>query len=468
MKQNVNYAKLRKSLMMLLEQGESDDVYRISPEEYLQLLKLSDNSPGFTRIKKFGGKPLYITGSLDVSNKPITTLGNVAYIDGNLSISNTNISSLPDNLVKGYILDSNTPREIKRLRAQDEKWLSENQERKENKEWEVGKSDEANKVNALFIHLVDIGDIDILDDNEKDELIELKKRYARIEKEYNETEDPDEESELYDKLIEIEGDIEGLEERNYDVYNTIHEYGGHYDLNSYTIIPLRTRNNFVVYTVGTENEMESSYDDYWKSYIDDVGLGGLNAWVTESCIDEDSVVSYAEEEYYEDISQNPESFFKDSDFELTDEQEKRQEDLENYISELEDYISDLEDKQNRLDDEIDEPEEFSKVWDEIQQLIDDAEEKKDKAQDELDSIEPDTEPTEDMIQSKVDDNVEWVRRNPIDYLKDRGLDIKYYVDMDCVIEELKRNGDYGDMNGYDGTYDSEYVDDNQYYIMRIE
>ena len=53
MKQNINHSKLRKLVNLIVEQEDSDDFYRITPEEYIQLLDFSDNSPGFTKIKKF-------------------------------------------------------------------------------------------------------------------------------------------------------------------------------------------------------------------------------------------------------------------------------------------------------------------------------------------------------------------------------------------------------------------------------
>ncbi len=471
MKPNINHNKLRKFINLLVEQDGSDDVYRISPEEYLELLKLSDNSPGVTRIKKFGGKPLYITGDLDVRGLPIKTLGNVAYVDGRLDISNTKISELPDGIAKGYIWDSGTPRESKRLIKQDQKWLEENQERKESGEWEIGESDEANKVNALFKWLVGSGEIETLDDNEREELVELKKKYERIEKEYNETEDDEEESELYDKLNELEGDIEGLEERNNDLYNTIVPYGKHYGLDDFNIIPLRTRSNYVEYTVATEDEMDEALEEYYKGRLEDDGVGSFNKWVIEDCLDEDYIVEMAEEDYNRDVWDNPESYFDGDDYELSDEQEKRINELNDYIKSLEEYIERMENRQSELDSEIEEPDEYSKAYDEVQGMIDDAEEKKSNAEDEIESINDSAkEVTQDMVDNKVDELVNRVRRDPLDYLKELGYsdkDIIRFVDNDCILKTLIKDGDYGDINGYDGQYDTYRIDGQEYYIMRI-
>lgn len=471
MKPNISHNKLRKFINLLVEQDVSDDVYRISPEEYLELLKLSDNSPGVTRIKKFGGKPLYITGNLNVRGLPITTLGNVAYVDGRLDISNTKISELPDGITKGYISDYGTPRETKRLIKQDQKWLAENQERKESGEWKIGESDEADKVNALFKWLVGSGVIGTLDDDEREELVELKKRYERLEKEYESTEDEEEEDELYIKLRELEGDIEGIEERNTDIYNTIVPYGNHYGLDTFNVIPLRIRGSYVEYTVATDDEMDGAIQKYYENMLEDEGIGMVSQWVIENCIDEDGVVEMAEEDYNNDIWESPESYFDDDDYKLSNEQEKRINELTDYIKSLEEYIERMENRQSELDSEIEEPDEYSKAYDEVQEMIDDAEDKKSNTEDEIESINDSAkEVTQDMVDNKVDELVHRVRRDPLNYLKEMGYsdkDLLNFVDKNCILKTLIREGDYGDMNGHDGQYDTYRIGGQEYYIMRI-
>ena len=469
MKQNINLNKLRKLVNLIVEQEESDEFYHITPEEYLQLLKFSDNSPGVTRIKKFGGKPLYITDSLSVRGLPIDSLGNVAYINGTLDISGTRISKLPEGISKSYVWDMDTPREKKRLRKQDEAMLADNETRRENDEWKIGNGDEADKVNALFQYLVNNGDIEEMDDDERETLVELKRRYARIEKEYQESEDPEEENELYDKLTELEGDIEGLEERNNDVYNTISPGGGgHYDMETFIVIPLRKGNQLRTYSVGTQDEMDSALEDYWKNYVEDVGLDGLQEYTLENCLDTDAVVEVAEESYRDDIEGSPESWFDDDELELSPNQLERISELEDYINELDEYINEMTDKQSTLEDEIEDSEEYSSAYDEIQELIDEAESNKEKAQEEIDEINDSKEVSENMINDKVDDLIYDVKRDPLSYLKDHGMSIKYYVDTDCIYEELSRNSDYGNLNSNDGNYDTEDVNNETYYIVRVD
>lgn len=469
MKENINFNGLRKLVNLIVEQEESDDFYRITPEEYLQLLKFSDNSPGVTRIKKFGGKPLYITDSLSVRGLPINSLGNVAYVNGSLDIGETKISELPDNIAKSYIWDSGTPREDKRLRIQDEKWLADNESKRENDEWKIGNSDEGDKINALFQYLIDEGEIESMDEDERETLNELKRRQARIQKEYDDSEDDDEVSELNGKLMELEDEISELEEKNNDIYNTIVPDGRyHTGLETFNVIPLRQGSQLRIYSVGTEDEMDDALKKYWENYIGDVGIEGINQNVLENCVDEDAVVEMAEESYREDIEESPESYFDDDDLELSSSQERRIEELEGYVNELDDYINEMTDKQSSLEDEIEDSEEYSRAYDEIQELIDDAESNKEKAQEEIDEINDSKEVSESMIDDKVSDLVYDVKRDPLGYLNDHGMSVKYYIDEECIKESLSSDSDYGDMNNYDGSYGTIDIGGGTYYIMRVD
>ena len=471
MKSNINYNKLRRFVNLLVEQDESEDVYRISPEEYELLMKMSDYSPGVTKIKQFGGKPLYITGNVNLSNTRTESLGNVAYIDGTLTINNTNISKIPDGVVKGHIWDGDTPRERIRLKQQENKWIAENEIRKENGEWEIGASQEANEVNALFEWLVGNGDIEALDDDELEKLNELKRKLARLIKEYDENEDPDESSELYDKISEVENEIEEIEDTNNTIYNTIVPYSNYYGgLSTYHVLPMKKRGEYAEFSVGTEEDMDNALERYYEDYVDQVGWDGLSEYTIESCIDDDEVINMAQEDYEDQVRDNPESYFDDDDYELTPQQERRISDLESYIVELDEYIDEKNGEIEELDYDVEHEDEYNRQQQELEALIEEAEENKEKAQEEIDSINDSKEITEDMIDNKVYDLMREVKRDPLGYLKDMGWtgrDLERFVDMKCVQEQLSSNGDYGDLNGYDGSYDTHKVDGTYYYIMRI-
>lgn len=60
--------------------------------------------------------------------------------------------------------------------------------------------------------------------------------------------------------------------------------------------------------------------------------------------------------------------------------------------------------------------------------------------------------------------------DPVNWFKNLGYDEipEQFVDMDGVVQDLYDQGDYGDLNSYDGSYDTIEVDGKYYYIMRIE
>ncbi len=158
----------------------------------------------------------------------------------------------------------------------------------------------------------------------------------------------------------------------------------------------------------------------------------------------------AEEDYEYQVRENPDSYFNDDDYELTSEQEER-------IEQLESQIEDLEQQKLELDSDDDNYYDYEEDLDNQIEAL----------QEELDNIEVDTEPTEDMIDTKVAELVRDVRRDPLDYLKNLGLDIKEYIDEDELAQGLVDSDGWGIMNSYDGQYDTEEVNGVTYYIMRV-
>ena len=71
--------KVLKNLKFLVEQDES--MYKISPEEFNELLKFaSNNVKAITKLPKFQGKKLWITGPLKISGSDVNSLGNIGYV----------------------------------------------------------------------------------------------------------------------------------------------------------------------------------------------------------------------------------------------------------------------------------------------------------------------------------------------------------------------------------------------------
>ena len=441
---------LHQIVKQIKEQVEGD-YYKISPEEYLQLMSLgSYHGKAITKMKRFEGKPLWITGDLNMSSTPTDSLGNVGYIDGSLNISNTNVSNISGTKVKSWVSDSNSPRERFREKEELNAKLTIQESLREEDEWNLSNGDETGeKAHALFDNLVNNGEIEPLSDEDKEKLTILRRKLQDLEQEYDNLDDNDERVyELQDAIDETDVEIEVLEENDVDVYMMYPNPNyGHYGLLQFEVLIPGFKGN--EYSVGTEEEMDAAALQYAKSYIDDVGADGFNESFIEDYLDVDAIVNMAEDDYDYQVRDYPDSYFSDSDYELTYEQEQRIEQLESQIEDLEQQKLELDsDDENYYDYEED-------LDNQIEAL-----------QEELDSIEVNTEPTEEMIENKVNELVRDVRRDPLDYLKNYGLDIKEYIDEDELAQGLVDSDGWGIMNSYDGQYDSEEVNGVTYYIMR--
>jgi len=445
----LNEKQLSQYIKRLTEEVEGE-YYKISPEEYLNLMKLgSYHGKAITKMKKFEGKPLWITGDLTLDSTPTDSLGNVAYVDGSLNISRTNVSNLGDMKVKGYISDHNSPRERIREKQELNAKLGEQESLRDSDEWALEQGDETGeKAHALFDNLVSVGEIDALDEDGREMLKVLKVKLDELQKRYDETDDDDMVSQLTDAIEETESEIEELEENNVDVYMM---YASprytHYGLQQFEVLIPGFKDR--EYTVGTYEEMDEAALQYAKSYVDDSGADGFSESFIADYLDVDQIVSMAEEDYEYQVRENPDSYFNDDDYELTSEQEER-------IEQLESQIEDLEQQKLELDSDDDNYYEYEEDLDNQIEAL----------QEELDNIEVDTEPTEDMIDNMVESLVRDVRRDPLDYLKDLGYDIKDYIDEDELAQGLVDSDGWGIMNSYDGSYDSEDVNGVTYYIMR--
>ena len=428
-----------------------DEYYRISPEDYLDVMQYASyNGNVFRKMKQYGGKPLYITGDLDLGGKDVKDIGPIAYIDGSLDIRNTKVGDLGGLQVKKYISDGGSPREKIRDRQELNAKLGEQESLRDSDEWALEQGDETGeKAHALFDNLVNNGEIEPLSDEDIEKLTILRSKLQDLEQEYEGLDDNDERAyELQETIDETQTEIEELEENNADVYMMYASRYTHYGLQQFEVLMPGFKDR--EYTVGTEEEMDAAALQYAVSYIDDVGADGFSESFIEDYLDVDAIVRMAEEDYDYQIRDYPEGYFSDDDYELTDEQEERKDELETMIYDLE---------QQRL--ELDSDDENYYDYDE------DLENQIEALQEELDSIEVDTEPSEDMIENKVNELVRDVKRDPLDYLRNYGLDFKEYIDEDALAQGLVDSDGWGIMNSYDGQYDTEEVNGITYYIMRV-
>ncbi len=486
---------LKQLIMRIVEQVEEtqDNIVKILASDFLKIFRYTNSVDAILNTKKYKDSKVVIVGDLkfpnndkvktlgrlhgvegglDVSSLPnLTSLGELKFVKGRLTISGTKVSSIDGIEVDGYISDYNTPIETRRLRKEFQETLDDANERRENGEWDdIDGNEEAAKAHALleFIDNND-GGVNIIDDEVKEELSNLKQRLELLNDQYNETDDDETVDSLTQEIDEVQERIDEIESEYYDVYDVFPTRYGHYgDMSVFNFRGQGRLGNLYEFAVGTTDEADNALKEYYKNFIDDAGLEGINQYIIENNIDGDRVADDFEGYYDEDVRENLDAYFNLDDLELSREQESRKSDLENYIEELNEYIEEQQVIQSSLEYEIEEPDEYSKRYDEIQDLIEDAERRRDDAQEEIDEMRGEV--TDDMIQSEVEDKLYEIRRNPYDFLKDMGYDQKTilnFVDLDGVIEDLYQGGDYGDLNSYDNSYDEIKIGGDYYVVMRI-
>jgi hypothetical protein len=445
-------SELYKVIKRIVEQTE-DEYYKISPEEYLNIMKYASNNGNiFRKMKQYGGKPLYVTGDLNLSGTNVKDIGPIAYVDGKLDISQTNVSNIGDLKAKSYISDYGSPRERIRDRQELLGKKAEMDSKREDDEWNFqNQDDDGLKAMALLEWLEGNGDIKVLDDSQKEELRILTQQLDELNARYDDEDrdgDPDENVEILNQIEEVEEKVGELTEDVADIYDIYPTGYEHYGLTTFEVLVGGFKDRS--YSVGIEEEMEKAALEYAESIIDENGVQGFRQEFLQNYLDENAIIEFDREDYEYTVRDSPDSYFNDNDFELTPEQEER-------ISQIESQIEDLEEQQKELDSD---DENYYDYEEDIQNQID-------ALQEELDNIEVDTEPTEDMIDNKVEELVRYVKRDPLDYLIEYGMEIKEFVDTDALAQGLVDADGWGMISSYDGNYDSVNIAGETYYVMRI-
>jgi hypothetical protein len=331
------------------------------------------------------------------------------------------------------------------------------QERRVNGEWNLtdDPDDVALKAHALFNWLVDNNEIEPLTNEDIVEIQRIKDEIVILQTEYDNSEDV--RTDLLDEISDLEDTLEEYDSK-IDVYNII-PTGKHYDMTAFEVINAGLGGRG--YAVGDASEMDESAIEYVEGLIDDIGYAGFSSSFARGYIDEDAVVSYAEDVYYEDVQNNPDVYFDDSERELSNKQEEKIEILKMRITQTQELISNLEntkDGENEENDEI--------VDEKIEELEDLIIEYEDEIQEIEDSPEGDF--PQDMIDEKVEELVKDVKYDPESFMSEFGLDWEDYIDKDEFIQGVIDTDGYGIVNSYDGNVDEVYVNDTLFYVMRID
>lgn len=328
-------------------------------------------------------------------------------------------------------------------------------ERRVENEWALGPDcpEEGLKAHALLEWLSDNNDVEVKTREDMVEIDRLKGEIQRLQTQYDESEDV--ETDLLDEISDLEDELQELENK-IDVYNII-PTGEFYDCTEFEVIDAGIDDRR--YAVGTEDEMQSSCEERVDSLIDDIGYEGFSSGFARGYIDEDEVADYARDYLGDDVYQNPEVYFDESERQLS---KKQEEDIAIYKMRIEKTKKEIERLEEIMDDENEE---------EIQSKVDELNDLMTEYEDEIESIQddPDGEFPDDLIEEKVDELADDVRRDPESFLNEHGIDWEQFINRKDFIQGVIDADGFGHtLNGYDGNADEIKIQDQWFYVMRID
>ena len=478
---------------IIKEQDEEEVI--ISPEEYYTLLKnVYYQAHAIPKLRPFRGKKLVIDGSLDF--KPfkdeihLTDLGNIK-VNGSVDISYTKIKSLDDVEATGTKRYWQTPYE-RVIQARKQKAKKDVQDSKrEDDEWNLNDTDETGeRANAAFLYAIGRGELRELDDDQKEELQNLKTRLSDLEQQMEDEEDEERYDELTDEFNEVQEEIDNLSGDDVvDVYD-FYPSGSHYDMSSFESL-----STGYDYAVGTISEADDSMETYYEEMLDRPKEYFSNEHLS-NYIDGDKVKDYFEDAVEDWVRDSPDSYGVEN--QLSDDQEEEiwLLEMEKWVYENEGVrapISDPTKEEGNVFDFLDEEENRFQYKKEASgwilykegavvsphQIYDDenTDEHQEARDERISDIEyeiqeikdnPDGDPSDEDIQDAVEDYLDNIERNPLSFLEDMGYtDFSDFLNVDELKDDLLSQADYGEtLNGYDGQYEEITINGTDYIVMR--
>ena len=333
---------------------------------------------------------------------------------------------------------------------------NEAQQRREENEWELGPDcpEIGLKAHALLRFLDDEGEVEVMNNQDRGEIARIENEINRLQAEY----DNDEEvrQDLLDEISGLEDELEELGQK-IDVYNII-PTGRFYDTTEFEVIgapDVEDRR----YAVGDETEMQSSAENYVEELIDDIGFEGFNSNFAKQYIDADAVIAYAEDLFNQDVYESPDVYLDDDQRNLSTKQEERVAILTDKIEKFRGLISRFEDN---MDGEND---------DELQERIDELNDEITDMETEIQDINDDPEGDfpDDLIDEIITDRVNEARYDIEGFMNEWGLELNEYIDKDEFIKAVIDEDGYGTtLNGYDGNAEEITIQNELFYVMRID
>ena len=328
-------------------------------------------------------------------------------------------------------------RERERLRRLQQQ--AESQQRRENDEWNPENTDALGlAANALKEWLIDEGEWE--GETKEDLRGQLEDLRSQMENDPDVIADPNgEQAQAYgEDMNNIEDAIEEAE----SVYDIIplYDYYGMYEFEY----------GGAEYAVGLDEAADEAAIERTRSLIDDIGYEGFNPSFMEWHVDGDQVADYAEDWFWDDMSDSPEDYLDDDDRELT---QHSKDEIEKINEEIGHLQEDLEELDSEVEREV------------AQDRIDELEELKEDIKMDDDSYEYTEEAKDNYVERRMDE----VRDDPVGFLRDFGMEesIKDFIVKDDFIEAVVESDGRGHtLSSYDGVENEVSFDDEWYYIYR--
>ena len=332
--------------------------------------------------------------------------------------------------------------------------IDEANERRANDEWSmdnISQGDMGSCAHALFKFLISEGTIEAKTPENIERLQQAKQQLEVLQTRLDNEENANEDTDLVSEIEVLEDEITELE-KSKDVYDMLPI--GDYVLKEFTTTEFQGR-----WKVGDSDDTEREAVQYVKDLIDDMGYDGFNQSFVMQHFDDDSFRMYLREFFEEDVYNNPEIYFDDSDKELSRSQEAR-------IFELKEIIANLESEKESLDDEDEDYEsEYERLNDEITIL-----------QEEIQEIEddPDGEYDSDKLESMVSERISEYGYDAKDFYENYlgGGDFTQwcvdngFINDDEFAQAVVDTDGYGTtLNTYDGSEESIRFNGETYYIF---
>ena len=170
----------------------------------------------------------------------------------------------------------------------------------------------------------------------------------------------------------------------------------------------------------------------------------------------EGIISYFEDVISDDAWNYPESYLEDSDKMLSSDQKNIIELKELKVQKLKSFIESIEEKntdKSRIKNKV---EELNDIIDDLRLEILSIKE------------DPQGDYPDHLIEQSIQDRLEDMKSNPLDYVEDWGLNLKDYVDMESLAEYIVETDGYAELSRYDNEENEEYILGKLYYIFRID